>query len=93
MAYKFEWDKGNSTKSIVKHGISNAEAESVFDDASRRVRLDLKHSGTETRYICIGESVFGRILFVYFTERNGNIRIIGTRSANIKERLFYEKGT
>ena len=91
MAFKFEWDKGNATKSLLKHGISNAEAESAFEDEYRKIRFDTKHSETELRYICIGKSVLGRILCIYFTERNGKIRIIGTRSANIKERLFYEK--
>ena len=69
MAYKFEWDKGNATKSLLKHGISNAEAESVFEDKKRVVYEDLKHSANEKRYISIGESWFERLLVVCFTYR------------------------
>jgi len=32
MALKFEWDLGNIMKSEIKHSISVAEAESVFND-------------------------------------------------------------
>jgi len=47
MTYKFEWDKGNNTKSLRKHGISNAEAESVFNDPFKIIELDVKHSVAE----------------------------------------------
>ena len=51
MAYNFEWDQGNSSKNLVKHGISNAETESVFNDPQRKIFFDTKHSQVEKRYI------------------------------------------
>ncbi|MEP7127235.1 MAG: BrnT family toxin [Chitinophagales bacterium] len=87
---KFDWNPGNIQKSFLKHRISNAEAESMFYDQHLLVFLNLNHSKSETRYICYVESNQNRILTSYFTFRKSNIRIIGTRIANRKERVLYE---
>ncbi|MCO5232842.1 MAG: BrnT family toxin [Chitinophagales bacterium] len=39
---KFEWDDGNKHKSVNKHGVSNAEAESVFYDEELYMKEDKK---------------------------------------------------
>ena len=44
---KFEWDRGNITKSLIKHGISNTEAESSFKDEYKLISDDVKHSVRE----------------------------------------------
>lgn len=85
----FQWDDGNKHKSVIKHGISNHEAESVFYDPENVISLDIKHSITEKRYICIGESYLNRILISIFTVRNGEIRVISTRIANKKIKHEY----
>ena len=46
---------------------------------------------TEVRYLDIGLSSMGRVVVVWYTERNENIRIIGCRKATRAERKKYEK--
>lgn len=87
--FKFDWDEGNRQKSVVKHGITNQEAESIFGDSGRVVRLSKRGSRTEIRYLCFGRSSQSRILTAYFLVRNGKIRIIGTRVARQEERTYY----
>jgi uncharacterized DUF497 family protein len=89
----FQWDKGNESKSVHKHGITNIEAESIFGDGNKKILYDSKHSTNEIRYICIGKSEYERILYVYFCIREGKVRIIGSRLANRKNKDFYEKAT
>ena len=48
---------------------------------------DFEHSMEEDRYIAIG--MVGDLLFVVFTERGENIRLISARLATEKERSLY----
>jgi uncharacterized DUF497 family protein len=91
MSKKFQWDRGNLQKNLLKHGITNEEAESVFDDELRIITSDLKHSEEEIRYICVGKSKFDRVLYVAFTIRKKKYRIISCRPANKKNRQTYEE--
>lgn len=89
--YKFEWDEGNRNKSVLKHGIENDEAESIFYDPKYIHYSDEFHSiFSEERFILIGRSKLNRILFCSFTFREEKIRIISTRKANAKNRRIYE---
>ena len=63
----FDWDEGNSAKSISKHGVSSAEAEQVFLDGRLLIADDVKHSENEARYQALGRTVEGRLLHVTFT--------------------------
>jgi len=87
---KFEYDSGNILKSLVKHGITKVEAESVFQDPDKIIAYDSKHSTHEIRYICVGESFMARVLYIAFQLRSGKIRIISARVANNKTRKLYE---
>jgi len=87
----FDWDRWNEQKSFLKHGITNREAESIFEDGFRIIFNDEKHSVEEERYICIGKSEFERLLYCSFTVREGKIRIISSRPANQRNRNYYEK--
>ncbi len=88
---KFEWDKGNLAKSYAGHGITPREAEEIFVDEELYVLPDIKHSGSEERYIGLGRTQEGRKLFVVFTLRKENIRIISVRRMHKKEVSKYEK--
>jgi len=88
---EFEWDKGNLDKSYQKHGITPAESEEIFLDENLQVIKDIRHSQKETRFIALGKTFLGKILFVVFTLRGRRIRIISARVANKKERRHYEK--
>lgn len=89
----FQWDKGNIDKNLLKHGISDQECEEVFFDPNKRILKDILHSGKENRYILLGQTKLGRLLFVAFIIRNNKIRIISTRNLNKKEKHLYEKRT
>jgi uncharacterized DUF497 family protein len=88
----FDWDDGNSGKSLRKHGVAKAEAEQVF--VSRLLMLeDVRHSAVEPRFHALGRSFTGRELQVTFTLRGGGklIRVISARPMNRKERKLYEE--
>jgi hypothetical protein len=89
----FEWDEGNSRKSVEKHDVSQAEAEQVFFNEPLLIAEDVSHSSRETRLHALGLTDAGRPLHISFTLRgNGNlIRVISARTMHRKERLHYEQ--
>ncbi|OGY08776.1 MAG: hypothetical protein A2782_02195 [Candidatus Blackburnbacteria bacterium RIFCSPHIGHO2_01_FULL_43_15b] len=86
----FEWDRGNLEKSRHKHGVTARETEEVFLDKDVGIEDDIKHQEIEKRYIAIGKTQKERLLFIAFTVRNHQIRVIPARVANKKERRLYE---
>lgn len=92
MALQFEWDDAKARTNIQKHGVSFAEAKTVFNDPYLITYPDDAHSDDEERYINLGRSIRGRILVVIHTERNDVIRIISSRKATAAERTAYEPG-
>lgn len=87
----FEWNKGNIDKSYRKHGITPNESEEIFLDESIAIERDIRHEEVEDRYIGIGKTLHGKLLFIVFTLRNNALRVISARRANKKERRLYEK--
>jgi hypothetical protein len=91
--FRFEWDKGNKDKNWLKHRVTNEECEEVFFDKNKKILKDVLHSDKEKRFIILGKTKKGRLLFVVFTIRNKKIRVISTRDINKKEVILYEKKT
>ena len=91
MALTFEWDEEKSKANLRKHGVSFDEAKTVFNDPFAMTIADPDHSAREDRYIDMGMSSRGRILLVWYTEREPNIRIIGSRKATPSQRRQYEE--
>jgi uncharacterized DUF497 family protein len=89
----FEWDDGNSRKSADKHGVGQAEAESVFFHDPLIVVEDSKRGDTERRFNALGRTAQNRLLHITFTlRRNGTmIRVISARDMHRKERKAYEQ--
>jgi hypothetical protein len=88
----FEWDDGNSTKSLDKHGVENSIVESAFyDQMVLALGEQYQPIVNESRYGIIAKSSAGSILFICFTIRNGKIRCISSRPANKNERSLYDK--
>ena len=83
----FEWDEEKNRINKEKHGISFETAAFVFDDENYIEMYDFEHSIDEDRYIAIGQ--VGDVLFVVFTERKENIRLISARLATKAERRLY----
>ena len=88
MAY--EWDDAKAAANLAKHGVSFAYATRVFDDPYRIELENASEGYEEPRYQALG-MVEGRILFVVFTYRGNNIRIISARRATRRERRQYHE--
>ena len=52
----FEWDEGNSRKSVEKHDVSQAEAEQVFFNEPLLIVEDVSHSSYENRLHALGQT-------------------------------------
>lgn len=87
----FEWDSGNVEKNWHLHRVAFWEAEEVFLNEPLVLRSDPKHSGSEPRYLALGQTDGGRLLFVSFTVRHPLIRVISARDMNHKEARAYER--
>ncbi|MDX2042141.1 MAG: BrnT family toxin [Acidobacteriota bacterium] len=89
---KFTWNRSKAESNLEKHGISFAEARTVFYDPWQESFPDPDHSIGEERFICLGMSEQGRVLFVSYTEKTVNyFRLISAREATkSEERKYYE---
>ena len=61
---QFDWDKNKATSNLIKHKVSFEEAATVFGDPLSDTFDDPDHSVEELRFLIIGRSENGRLLFV-----------------------------
>lgn len=85
----FQWDDDKARRNKIKHGISFETVALVFEDENRIERYDEEHSVDEDRWITVGK--VGDILFVVYTERGKDIRLISARAADEDERREYDE--
>jgi uncharacterized DUF497 family protein len=85
----FEWDEKKAQTNHRKHGVSFEEAITTFADP---MAVDAPDRYMPGRFVLIGNSLRGRILFVIYEERRDNIRLISTRRASPTQRRKYEEG-
>ena len=64
MSLTFEWDEEKAAENLAKHGVSFAEASTVFADPLSRTIPDPLHSDEEDRFVILGESTSGHTLVV-----------------------------
>lgn len=88
----FEWDEVKALQNERKHGLTFEEGLTVFNDPFAITVSDSAHSGGEERWVDIGVSNRGKLLVVWYTEREDGIRIIGCRKASKNEQRIYEHG-
>ena len=93
MSFTFEWDEMKATENLTKHGVSFSEASTVFADPLSRTIPDPLHSEDEERFVVLGQSGLHHTLVVVHTYRGEVIRIISARTATVRERKDYERGT
>jgi len=87
---QFTWDPQKAKSNLRKHGVSFAEAVTVFADPLALVMQDALYG---ERAILIGQSGKQRLLFTVFVElTEDSIRIISARLATSHERRRYEEG-
>ena len=87
----FDWDEGNARKNVDRHGVGQAEAESMFFQEPLLMVDDTRHSLAERRYHALGRTAAGRLLHATFTLRGGGtlLRVISVRDMSRKERRIY----
>jgi len=87
---KFEWDATKERANVEKHGVSFAEASTLFGDPLATTIPDPDHSEGEMRFVTIGHSANARLIVVSHTEAGDTVRIISAREATSYERKAYE---
>ncbi|CAC5344755.1 MULTISPECIES: BrnT family toxin [Planktothrix] len=89
----FHWDEQKNKINQQKHGITFAEAESVFFDDYAIQFWDEDHSQEEERFLLLGISSKMRILIVVhcFREEDSIIIIISARKATKNESQEYRR--
>ncbi len=90
---RYEWDPAKAARNERKHRVSFVEAATVFADPLAVTFDDPDHSSDEDRFITIGHSTAGRLLFVAHADRGAGIRIISARKATRRETHDFEEGT
>ena len=87
----FDWNSEKERSNFRKHGVTFAEAQTVFDDDVARIEDDPDHSVGEHREVIIGYSREGRLLVVSFVQRGETLRIISARRVDARERKRHEE--
>ena len=90
---EFEWDDTKADANERKHGVSFADALTVFADPLSLTGYDPRHSDDEDRFLTMGTSAAGQLLVVSHTDRGDKVRIISAREASRRERKDYEDGS
>lgn len=88
---EYRWDEAKAEVNLNKHGVSFAEAATVFNDPLSVTYSDPDHSVEEDRFITIGTSYRNRLLIVAHTDRDEGIRIISARETTRREKGLYEE--
>ena len=85
----FTWDEKKAKSNLLKHQVSFAEAQTVFEDVNARLILDPDHSDS----ILLGLSIKSKILTVVHCYRDDeeNIRIISARKSTKAEAKKYKE--
>lgn len=89
---RFDWDPAKAKANLRDHGVSFAEAVTVFEDELALTREDPDAQG-ERRFVTLGLSSLANLLVVVYAYREPDIiRLISAWKANKRQRVHYEKG-
>ena len=91
VAKRIDWDLRKDRINRTKHRIGFGEASDVFFDPLALTVDDPEHSWREFRFISIGKTRLQKLLIVFFTETDYEIRILSARTPTRTERLSYEE--
>jgi uncharacterized protein len=87
---RFEWDDDKARTNIATHKIDFEDAKLVFDDPGVLDDPDETMNYGEDRFRSIG-MVNGRLIAVFYTQRDVRLRIISARKATRKEQTAYAR--
>ncbi len=88
----FEWNPEKAKSNLARHKVSFEEASTVFKNPLADTFDDPDHSIEEQRFITIGHTENGKLLFVSHTDDGKIVRIISAREVTFAERKQYEEG-
>ena len=89
MPIGFEWDEEKTASNIRDHeGVTFEQAAAAFSDPFAAEWIDEREDYGEERSILLGR-ISGQLLYVVYTERGTNIRIISARRATRHEQDIY----
>jgi uncharacterized DUF497 family protein len=91
LALEFEWDQRKDRKNRKAHGVAFEDAKAAFWDPLSLTISDPTHSIGEERFVLLGLSRQGRLLYVVHRDLGDRIRIISARRATKKEMKDYEE--
>ena len=84
----FQWDDDKAISNLLQHGVSFEDGARAFGDPFAVEWIDEREDYGEERLILLG--IYGReVLYVAYTERGDNIRIISVRRATKNEQDYY----
>ena len=83
-----QWDEAKAAENYAKHGVSFEHARLVFNDVFAIEELDDREVYDEERFTIVGMAE-GVLLFVVFTERGQQVRLISARRATKHEQDDY----
>lgn len=91
---EFEWDEDNEGKLADKHRVDRYEAEEVAEDPQVFIKRVGKDRYGNARYIYIGKTLDGRILYMV-VDRKGKrrFRIGSARDADFGHKRFYRRNS
>jgi uncharacterized DUF497 family protein len=89
LSVSYQWDPAKARANRAKHGVGFADAVGVSEDP-RAVTLEDPHPD-EGRYVTIGLDFLGRVLVVFWTWPDEEVRSISARRATRKESHDYEE--
>ena len=89
MPIGFEWDDAKAASNIRDHeGVTFEQAAAAFSDPFAVEWIDEREDYGEERSVLLGMTG-GQLLYVAYTERDDNIRIISARRATRHEQDIY----
>ncbi len=96
MEFQFEWDSSKDRSNQRKHGVSFAQAATVFLDSNQLSVFDGAHSEDEDRWATMGIASVGILCVVIHTfqsvsEELCKVRIISARQADEEEADQYRE--
>jgi uncharacterized DUF497 family protein len=88
---EYEWDPEKDQENQRRHGVSFAEASTVFLDPLAATVPDERFAFDDFRFRTTGYTMSNRVIIVAHTDRGDRIRIISAREVTTRERRQYEQ--
>jgi uncharacterized DUF497 family protein len=88
---EYEWDPKKDLENQALHGVSFAEASTVFLDPLAATVPDERFAFDEFRFRTTGYTMTNRLIIVAHTDRGDRIRIVSARDVTARERRQYEQ--